>query len=112
MWRRRELELRIILSEDRKTLTYILHAPVSGEYNFRPVGQVTLENDPLNVMQPSFDKLNTWAKRSAGRGRRQACPVIRPKPSKPSVRLSGSARICTSSVPRHALQDRDLSGDS
>jgi hypothetical protein len=59
-----ELELRIILSDDRKTLTYILHAPVTGEYNFRPVGQVTLENDPLNVMQPSFDKLNTWARRS------------------------------------------------
>jgi hypothetical protein len=59
-----ELELRIILSEDRKTLSYILHAPVTGEYNFQPVGKVTLENDPLNVMQPSFDKLNTWAKRS------------------------------------------------
>lgn len=59
-----ELELRIILSEDRKTLTYILHAPVTGEYNFRPVGKVTLANDPLNVMQPAFDKLNTWAKRS------------------------------------------------
>ncbi len=60
-----ELELRIILSDDRKTLTYILHAPVTGEYNFRPVGKVTLANDPLNVMQPSFEKLNTWAKRSA-----------------------------------------------
>ena len=60
-----ELELRIILSEDRKTLTYILHAPVTGEYNFRPVGKVTLENDPLNVMKPHFEKLNTWAKRSA-----------------------------------------------
>ena len=60
-----ELELRIILSDDRKTLTYILHAPVTGEYNFQPVGKVTLENDPLNVMQPYFEKLNTWAKRSA-----------------------------------------------
>jgi hypothetical protein len=59
-----ELELRIILSDDRKTLSYILHAPVSGEYNFQPVGKVTLENDPLNVMQPSFDKLNTWARSS------------------------------------------------
>jgi hypothetical protein len=59
-----ELELRIILSEDRKTLTYILHAPVTGEYNFRPVGQVTLENDPLKVMQRFFDILNTWAQRS------------------------------------------------
>ncbi len=59
-----ELELRIIMSEDRKTLSYILHAPVTGEYNFRPVGRVTLENDPLTVMQPSFDKLNTWARRS------------------------------------------------
>jgi hypothetical protein len=59
-----ELELRIILSDDRKTLTYILHSPVSGEYVFRPVGKVTLENDPLNVMQSSFEKLNTWAKRS------------------------------------------------
>ena len=59
-----ELELRIILSDDRKTLTYILHAPVTGEYNFRPVGKVTLANDPLNVMQPFFEDLNTWAKRS------------------------------------------------
>jgi hypothetical protein len=59
-----ELELRVILSDDRRTLSYILHAPVSGEYNFQPVGKVTLENDPLSVMQPSFDKLNTWAKRS------------------------------------------------
>jgi len=59
-----ELELRIVLSEDRKTLTYILHAPVTGEYTFQPVGKVTLENDPLKVMQPFFDKLNTWARRS------------------------------------------------
>ena len=59
-----ELELRIILSDDRKTLTYILHAPVTGEYNFQPVGKVTLANDPLNVMQPFFEDLNTWAKRS------------------------------------------------
>ena len=60
-----ELELRIILSDDRKTLTYILHAPVTGEYSFRPVGQVALENDPLNVMQRYLENLNTWAKRSA-----------------------------------------------
>ena len=60
-----ELELRVILSEDRKTLTYILHAPVTGEYNFLPVGKVTLENNPLNVMSLFFDKLNTWARRSA-----------------------------------------------
>jgi hypothetical protein len=59
-----ELELRIILSDDRRTLTYILHAPVTGEYNFQLVGKVTLENDPLKVMQRFFDILNTWAKRS------------------------------------------------
>ena len=59
------LELRVSLSPDRKTLSYVLHSPNGVDYNSRPVGQVELASDPLKVLQPTFDKLSTLARQSA-----------------------------------------------
>lgn len=59
-----DLELRIMLSADHKTLTYMLHSPNSGDYNFKWVGSKTLRDDPLTFLQPIFDRLSDLAKRS------------------------------------------------
>lgn len=59
-----DLELRIMLSADRKTLDYMLHSPSSSDYNFKGVGSKTLRDDPLTFLQPTFNRLSDLAKKS------------------------------------------------
>ncbi len=59
-----DLELRIALSTDRRTLDYMLHSPNSGDYNFKMVGSKTLRDDPLTFLQPIFNRLSDLAKKS------------------------------------------------
>jgi hypothetical protein len=56
-----DLELRVMLSADRCTLFYYLHSPGSADYNFQPVGQITLTAEPRTYLQPKFDQLSTLA---------------------------------------------------
>ncbi len=60
-----DIELRITLSEDRKTLAYMLHSPKGSDYNFKQVGSRSLREDPLTFLGPVFERLSTLAKRSA-----------------------------------------------
>ncbi len=59
-----DLELRIMLSADRKTLDYMLHSPKGSDYNFKRVGTKQLRDDPLTFLQPIFDRLSDLAKKS------------------------------------------------
>lgn len=60
-----DLELRIALSADRRTLDYTLHSPGSSSYNFKRVGSKALRDDPLTFLQPIFNRLSDLAKKSA-----------------------------------------------
>lgn len=59
-----DLELRIMLSADRKTLDYMLHSPRGSDYNFKRVGTKLLRDDPLTFLQPIFNRLSDLAKKS------------------------------------------------
>ncbi len=59
-----DLELRIMLSADRKTLDYMLHSPKGSDYNFKRVGAKQLRDDPLTFLQQKFDRLSDLAKQS------------------------------------------------
>ena len=56
-----DLELRVMLGGDGRTLMYYLHSPRSDDYNFQPAGQVTLLKDPRAYLQPQLDQLSTLA---------------------------------------------------
>lgn len=60
-----DLELRVMLSADQRTLTYILHSPGAEGYHFKQVGAVTLTAEPRAFLKPTFDRLNTLARQSA-----------------------------------------------
>jgi hypothetical protein len=62
-----DLELRITLSGDRRSLHYTLHSPGSSRYNFMPVGQVQLGHDPQTYLRSLYDRLGGLARRSARR---------------------------------------------
>ena len=60
-----DLDLRVIVSADHTKLFYLLHAPKTGDYNFKSVGQVDLQADPQTFLKQTFDKLSTLARVSA-----------------------------------------------
>ena len=60
-----DLELRVVLSADRRTLSYTLHSPGGADYHFKPVGEKTLLADPRAFLQPTLDRLSTLARVSA-----------------------------------------------
>ena len=62
-----DLELRVMLAADRRTLLYYLHSPAGDDYNFKPAGQVTLDDDPQTFLQPRFDRLSALARQSGER---------------------------------------------
>lgn len=59
-----DLEMRVMLSADRRRLSFMLHG---GEvYNFQFVGETDpLPDDPRVFLQPILDRLSTLARRSA-----------------------------------------------
>jgi hypothetical protein len=59
-----DLELRVMLGSDRRTLYYCLHSPAASDYNFKPAGQVTLEVEPRDFLQRTFDRLSVIARKS------------------------------------------------
>lgn len=59
-----DLELRIMLSADHRTLDYMLHSPRSSDYHFKTVGSKSLRDDPLTFMQPIFNQLSDLARKS------------------------------------------------
>lgn len=60
-----DLELRVMLSGDKRSLSYYLHSPGGADYNFKPVGTVDLGADPLTFLKNTFDRLSTLAKQTA-----------------------------------------------
>ncbi|MCX6033322.1 MAG: CHAT domain-containing protein [Chloroflexi bacterium] len=58
-----DLELRVTLSSDRRTLTYTVRAPNEDGINFRPAGQSPLADEPQKYFQPTFDRLSTLARK-------------------------------------------------
>ena len=60
-----DLQLLITLSPDGKTLSYTLNSP-DGDYNFLPVGSVSLAAPPRELLQRTFDRLSTWARMAPG----------------------------------------------
>ncbi|MCX7671026.1 MAG: CHAT domain-containing protein, partial [Anaerolineae bacterium] len=59
-----DLELRVLLSADRRRLSFLLHG--GGEYHYKPAGEVTLTADsPRAFVQPMLDRLSTLAGRGA-----------------------------------------------
>ncbi|MEJ5199537.1 MAG: CHAT domain-containing protein, partial [Anaerolineae bacterium] len=59
-----DLELRVLLSADRRRLAFMLHG--GGEYHYKPAGEVPLEADsPRAFVQPMLDRLSALAGRSA-----------------------------------------------
>ena len=60
-----DLELRVMLGGDKRTLSYYLHSPGGSDYNFKPVGTVDLGADPLTFLKGIFDRLSTLAKLTA-----------------------------------------------
>jgi hypothetical protein len=60
-----DLELRVTLGADGRTLAFLLHSPQGREYNFKPAGQVTLQTDPRNFLQRYVDRLGSLARISA-----------------------------------------------
>ncbi len=64
-----DLELRVMLGADRRTLSYYLHSPAGADYNFKPAGQVQLDVDPQAFLQPKFDKLSALAAKTGDQRR-------------------------------------------
>ena len=59
-----DLELRVMLSGDRRRLSFMLHG--APEYNFRSMGETDpLPDEPRVFLQPIFDQLSGLARRSA-----------------------------------------------
>ncbi|MGC8782329.1 MAG: CHAT domain-containing protein, partial [Anaerolineae bacterium] len=59
-----DLELRVMLSADRRRLSYMLHG--GGEYHYKPAGEVELAADsPRAFLQPLLDRLSALAGRGA-----------------------------------------------
>ena len=56
-----DLELRVMLGADGRTLYYTLHSPRAGDFNFKPAGQVTFMTEPRAFFQPKLDLLSTLA---------------------------------------------------
>jgi hypothetical protein len=59
------LELRVTLSQDRRTLSYTLHSPGGSDYNFRPAGEKQLTGDPSRILQRYLDRLSQLARQPA-----------------------------------------------
>ena len=55
-----DLQLLVTLAPDGKTLSYTLNSP-AGDYNFLQLGSMTLQVSPREVLQRTFDRLNTLA---------------------------------------------------
>jgi hypothetical protein len=75
-----DLELRVMLAADRRTLSYYLHSPAGADYNFKPAGQVTLDADPqaetdaarqelANIGQALYDSLFSAELKAEYRGK-------------------------------------------
>lgn len=59
-----DLELRVMLSGDRRRLSFMLHG--GSDYNFRSMGETEpLPDEPRVFLQPIFDRLSGLARRSA-----------------------------------------------
>jgi hypothetical protein len=59
-----DLELRVMLSGDRRRLSFMLHG--GSDYNFRSMGETeSLPDEPRIFLQPIFDRLSSLARRSA-----------------------------------------------
>ena len=59
-----DLELRVMLSGDRRRLSFMLHG--GPDYNFRSMGETDpLPDEPRVFLQPTFDRLSSLARRSA-----------------------------------------------
>ncbi|MCU0501922.1 MAG: CHAT domain-containing protein, partial [Anaerolineae bacterium] len=59
-----DLELRVMLSGDRRKLSFMLHG--GPDYNFRSMGETDpLPDEPRVFLQPIFDRLSGLARRSA-----------------------------------------------
>ena len=59
-----DLELRVMLSGDRRRLSFMLHG--GSDYNFRSMGETDpLPDEPRVLLQPIFDRLSDLAGRSA-----------------------------------------------
>ena len=59
-----DLELRVMLSGDRRRLSFMLHG--GPDYNFRSMGETDpLPDEPRVFLQPIFDRLSGLARRSA-----------------------------------------------
>jgi hypothetical protein len=59
-----DLELRVMLSADRRRLSFMLHG--GGEYHYKPAGEVELAADsPRAFLQPTLDRLSALAGRGA-----------------------------------------------
>ncbi len=78
-----DLELRVSLGADRRTLYYTLHSPGSSDYNFQPVGVRELLTDPWAFLQPTLDRLSTLAR----------CPAEARSPAETSRALQELADI-------------------
>lgn len=52
------LDLRMIVSADHRVISYTLHTPGSGDYNFKPVGEVHLNLEPRDLLQHTLDRLS------------------------------------------------------
>jgi hypothetical protein len=58
-----DLELRVTLQNEGKTLAYDLRAPARDGLAFRPAGCKQLQAEPLKILQPIFDRLSTLARK-------------------------------------------------
>jgi hypothetical protein len=63
-----DLELRVMLSADQRTLFYMLHSSRRPDYHFKPVGSVKLAVEPLKILAPVFDRMGGLARHSVGSG--------------------------------------------
>ncbi len=60
-----DLELRVTLLADGKTLSYTLHSPGRAAYNHQPAGQVQFGANPATALAPLLDRLSSMARRQA-----------------------------------------------
>ena len=60
-----DLELRVTLLADGKTLSYTLHSPGRAAYNHQPAGQVQFGANPATALAPILDRLSSMARRQA-----------------------------------------------
>jgi hypothetical protein len=58
-----DLELRVTLLGDGKTLSYDIRAPARDGLTFRSAGRKELRVEPLNILQPIFDRLSVLARK-------------------------------------------------